>query len=145
MTQRGRISAAALSVVADIQHMPRPEPPAELSDEEAAVWKEISQSLPADWIKTYAKHLFVELVAHVIEARHIRQWMRAAKEDPDLGVATYDRLLKMHERESRAIASLSVKLRLSPSSEYRKETKKDTIGDRAWSIRNPRRSGDKMD
>ena len=115
------------------------------TEEQAAEWKTITQALPADWIKTYAQPLLAELCCHIVASKHVRQLISTAEADPDMSIANYDRLLKMFERESRAIASLSVKLRLSPSTEYRKETKKDLIGDRAWSIRDTSRNRDKLD
>jgi hypothetical protein len=52
MGARGRPSRADLAVVA-FRTEPeawRPDPPAELTHDQAAVWRDIVASLPADWV-----------------------------------------------------------------------------------------------
>jgi hypothetical protein len=48
MAQRGRKSAAALSVVSMIGNE-RPAPPDELTEDEAAEWRAIAGPMPPDW------------------------------------------------------------------------------------------------
>ena len=145
MAQRGRVSGAALSVVANVQHMPRPAAPDHLNDEEAQEWKRITSSLPADWIKSHAQPILAELCVHIVRAKRITEIAHSMEEDPEFDFRDYDRVSRAHERESRAIASLSVKLRISPSTEYRKEQKREDQIDRSWTIRNPRRNEHKVD
>lgn len=144
MGSRGKMNVTELTVVQNVQRMPRPEPPRQLTEEQKGIWRSLVQSMPADWVKTHAEPLLIQLCIHTVEAKRIANWIENALADPDLDLKQYDRLLKMQERESRAIASLSVKLRFSPSTEYRKETKRETEG-RPWAVRQPSRNSDKVD
>ena len=45
MTKRGRRSAQDLSVVVDISRRPPPPPPSDLSEAEAAIWRDAAGSM----------------------------------------------------------------------------------------------------
>jgi hypothetical protein len=120
MAQRGRKSAASLSVV-QLQSPAKPEPPAELSPQAAAEWRRITGALPYDWFTAPTQALLVQLCNHIVQARRIAgsidafetEWLA----DPE-GLARYDKLLALAARESSVIASLSTKMRLTPQSRY---------------------------
>ena len=54
--------------------------------------------------------------------------------DFDLDIVSLDRLLKMQERESRAIATLATKMRLSQQSTYDKSKRKPLMGKKPWQV-----------
>lgn len=120
--KRGRKSAASLEIVtgAVLETIERPTCPHDLSDEEAEVWFAVVNRLPADWFPTETHPILTQYCRHSVQARRVAELIEKATGDldpetkePTLTIGDYDRLLKMQERESRAIASLATKLRIS--------------------------------
>ena len=74
--------------------------------------------MPADWFRPEQLPLLVRFCRHNVAADQIallieegeRRMLTAEPEDFDLTVSTLDRLLKMQERESRAIATVATKM-----------------------------------
>jgi len=118
MGKRGRISAAELTLpsVDAFQVMERQKPPHDLNDEETEVWAAVVNERAADWFSPSTVPLLAQYCRHVVQARRISEILEKALSDKHLEVADYDRLLKMQERESRAIASLATKMRLTQQS-----------------------------
>src|SRR5690606_15281507 len=122
MAQRGRKSAAALSVVSQLPGQRRPEPPDELTDEEAADWRDVVNRLPPDWFPAETHGLLVQYCRHVVKARVIAgliQEFDISWASTDEGLARYDKLTQMAEREGRALSSLATRMRLTQQSRYR--------------------------
>ena len=120
MGQRGPKSRSALSVVAPstIGAAKRPDPAVTLTDEQAGVWVSVVDNLPADWFPTDVHGTLEQYCRHVVAARKVAQLIAQAESLEDLDVADYDRLLKMQEREGRALSSLATRLRITPQSRY---------------------------
>lgn len=76
--------------------------------------------------------MLAQYCRHVVRARRIEQLISAAEREEDFDVNEYDRLGKMAERESRMIASLSVKMRISQSTAYDKSKKRGSVGKKPW-------------
>jgi hypothetical protein len=117
-SKRGRTSTAAVLTAptpSQVDRIERPVCPHDLLDEEAEVWSSIVDSLPADWFKAENLPLLSQYSRHVIAARRIAELIERATADPKLGIRDYDRLLKAQARESAAISSLAVKMRISQS------------------------------
>lgn len=115
-----RKSAEALSV---ITHLPgqRAEVPARMTGEAAEIWREIVASKPHDWFTADTRYL-LEAYCHAVVshrlisigvAAYTKEMMADAK-----GVATYDALTRMQERQARVMASIATKLRLTQQSRY---------------------------
>lgn len=123
MGTRGRTSAAALSVISSqgIETVRRPDPPDELTDEQADEWRAVVNRLPADWFPRETHGMLVDYCRHVVMARRIAQLVERAEGADVLDVAEYDRLAKMAERESRVIASLATKMRITQQATVRAE------------------------
>jgi hypothetical protein len=115
MRQRGRKSAASFAVatVEPIELVERQRAPHDLTDEETEVWAAVVNSEPADWFTPATAPILGQYCRHAVHARRVAELLERATSDPDLTVIDYDRLLKMQERESRAIASLATKMRIS--------------------------------
>lgn len=118
MGNRGRPSHASLSVVSNgqIDAIQRPRPPEELNHEQAVVWREIVDRLPADWFQRENYPLLVQYCRHVSRARMISEAIEAAQTEFD--GATLAKLLGAEEVQSRALASLATRMRLSQQSSY---------------------------
>jgi hypothetical protein len=119
--QRGRKSSESQSVVVSLVPGVRPEPPAELTPEQAETWLAAVNSMPADWFSGCAGVLLGQLCRHVCYVR----WMADELEAVGLGspkkgggIDRFDKLSRMHLREGKAISSLMTKLRLTPQAKY---------------------------
>ncbi|MEY4634807.1 MAG: hypothetical protein RJA55_605 [Acidobacteriota bacterium] len=134
MKNRGRDSAAALAVIgpAGIEVTRRPEAPAELTDEQSEEWRQVVNRLPADWFGRETHAMLTNYCRHVVSARRIAQLIAAAEESDPLDIEHYDRLGKMAERESRIIASLATKMRISQQASYDKGKKKPVGIEKPW-------------
>ena len=124
MAKRGRPSAASLALATKkIELVERQRPPHDLTDEETEIWAAVVESQPADWFTPATVPLLAEYCRHVIHARRVGELIERATSDinpetkePTLCLEGLDRLLKMADRESRAIAALATKMRITPQS-----------------------------
>lgn len=135
MGTRGPRSSAELTVIAGngVETVRRPEPPEELSDEQAAEWTAIVSRMPADWFPRETHGLLAQYCRHVVAARRIAQLAAAIEAEPEFDMGAYDKALKMQEREGRAISSLATRMRLTQQTTYDKSKKKPAAsGKRPW-------------
>jgi hypothetical protein len=140
--QHGRKSAEALSVIrGGISDLERPEPPADLTEAEAVIWRETIRDEPVkffataatqDMLRAYCQHRGVaqRLTASLNEFEP--EWLKDAE-----GLARYNMLLRMREREVVAAVRLATKLRLTNQSRYEspvaaKVTENALKGQRPW-------------
>jgi hypothetical protein len=131
-----RRSAAALALIGPtgIETLERPKPPEYLSDEEASEWRSVVNSQAADWFGRETHALLVQQCRHTIAARRIAQIKSSMEADTEnFDLDAYDRVLKMQERETRALCSLTTKMRLAQQTSYDKSHKKPkTSQKRPW-------------
>jgi hypothetical protein len=118
MGARGRKSAASLLLPkpAKPDVVERQRPPHHLTDEEVEVWADVVNAESADWFSPSTVPILAQYCRHVVQAKRLGELLERATSDPALTIDNYDRLLKMQERESRAIASLATKMRISQQS-----------------------------
>jgi hypothetical protein len=121
--QRGRKSAAktelavaglAPTVTAHV----RPEPPYDLFDEQADVFRSIVNSLPADWFSAGSVPILAQLCKHVVASRRIAELVAQEERSETYDWSRHDEFLKAQGRESMAIQRLSTALRLTNQSRY---------------------------
>lgn len=126
MGQRGRKSSSSLMVATGqaVQAVQRPEPPDELTEEQARVWYAVTDSMPADWFGRETHEMLAQYCRHTIAARRVAQLIAQAESGDSLDVEEYDRLLKMQEREGRALSSLATRMRLTQQTQYDKSKKR---------------------
>lgn len=136
MEQRGRKSADALALqqfvgAAAVQ---RPDAPYELSDEQAAVWRAVVDSMPADWFGRETQDLLTHYCRHVVAARRVAQLVNALEQgEGPIDSNEYDRLLKMQEREGRAMSSLATRMRLTQQTHYSaKKSREGRVAKKPW-------------
>jgi hypothetical protein len=118
MRQRGRKSAESLVVVPAVL-VQRPDPPAELSIEQAEVWRAYVADMPADWFTPKTWPDLIGLCRLVTNSRLLGQELREYEEgipkDRE-GFGRYRHIQKMHESEALSITTLETKLRLTHQS-----------------------------
>jgi hypothetical protein len=134
MGVRGRQSSASLSVVTSdgISSVPRPVAPDELTDEQASEWTALTNRLPADWFPRETHGMLAQYCRHVVSARRVAQLIADCEAGEEFNVENYDRLLKMQEREGRALSSLATRMRLSQQTTYDKSKKKPGATRKPW-------------
>ena len=135
MAQRGRQSAASLEVakVSPIEKVQRPDAPYDLTDEQSEEWWAVVNRLPADWFPRETHGVLAQYCRHVVAARRVAQLVNAEeKAGATLDLGRYDVLLKMQEREGRALSSLATRLRITQQATMSEKAKKPAQLDRTW-------------
>jgi hypothetical protein len=119
-----RKSAASLSVIAGSIDR-RPEAPAELTAAEAEVWERTVAHEAADVFGTAAlQQMLKDYCRHVVAAERLGKVIEGhmagepAEGDEAISLKELDCLLKMRDRETKAIADKATKLRLTNQSRY---------------------------
>jgi len=128
MTKRGRASVASLvisSKTSVIERIQRPDAPYELTDTQAAVWHRVANDLPADWFTPKNYDLLTLHCRHVVDAHRIASLIEQEMGAKEIDLKSYNSLLKMQERESRAIMASMTQMRTSHQSLYDKKIKLD--------------------
>ena len=121
MGSRGRKPFAALGLVGAVgvlAEIPRPAPPDDLSVEQSAEWRVIVNRLSADWFPAETHAMLAQYCRHVIAARRIGQLIARVESGEEIDLQEYDKLLKMQDREGRAISSLATRMRMTQHSMY---------------------------
>src|SRR5690625_5273102 len=103
MKQRGRKSAGELAVASPVLVQPRPDAPVELTPEQADVWNEVVDALPADWFAAETHPLLIQYCRHTIVARRIGQVCDQACAGEELDVAPYAAVRRMQAGEIMAL------------------------------------------
>lgn len=114
-----RQSAASRAVQPLIDPTPYPPPPGNFTPTEAALWWAITHSKDPAWWDGGNVPMLAELIRHIETFEQIQTAMREPfdlRDDADL--ALLERLTKLRDHESKSVASLSTKLRLSNQSRY---------------------------
>jgi len=131
---RGRESSASLSVISSggIETTVRPKPPSRLNSEQAAEWLIVVNGLSADWFRSEYLSQLEAYCRHAVASRKVAQLLADVESAATIDIEKYDRLLKMHERETRALSSLATRLRITPQSTYDPKRKKSLQAKKPW-------------
>jgi hypothetical protein len=140
MGTRGRVSAASLEVATakPLETVQRPDAPYDLTDEQSEEWWAVVNRLPADWFPRETHGVLAQYCRHVVAARRVAQLVRAAETEVDEGgeavldLNRYDQLLKMQEREGRALSSLATRLRITQQATMSEKARKPSQAKRPW-------------
>lgn len=124
MAARGRKSAASMEITipSNVEVVHRPQPPNELTPEQQDEWCAVVDRMPADWFPRETHGLLVQYCRHVIAARRIAQLIAKTEKAKAFDVDVYDKILKMQEREGRAISSLATRMRITQQATVRAES-----------------------
>lgn len=122
MAKRGRRSAAEMAVVVTGTFGQRPEPPEDLTEPQAEIWRKTVASEDAAFFNSAAlRGLLMDYCRHRDAAESISgiinsfepAWLKSKE-----GCQRYHSLLKMRDLETRAAAGMATKLRLTNQSRY---------------------------
>lgn len=134
MGDRGRQSGASLAVFRPdgITAVSRPPPPGDLTPEQADEWLKVVNRMPAQWFPDETHPTLAQYCRHIITARRVAQAIEKLAESEEFDLANYDQLLRMQERESRALIALARSMRIAQSATYSKDKKKGPATKRPW-------------
>ena len=135
MGARGRKSSAELLIASrsPVEITERQRAPHDLNDEECEVWLDVVASEAADWFTASSRPLLSQYCRHVVQARRIGELIERSTSDKNLEIRDYNQLLKMQDRESRAISMLATKMRISPQSTINKRgNQRMTLARKPW-------------
>lgn len=127
MRQRGRKSAASLSVAPMTLEGRRPPPLVDLTPAQAKTWREIIGSTPGGWFSAGQEPLLAAYCRHVSAADQLARMIENCKPEDDL--CRFDKLLRMRERETKAMSSLATRMRLTQQSQMHPRTAARAMGD----------------
>jgi hypothetical protein len=135
MGLRGPKPANELAIVHSIELAPPPDAPRHLTGEQADVWRQVVSAVPPGWFTPENYALLEAYTRHVISGRRVSMLVEQIEgpgNGDGLDLAEYDRLLKMQERESRTMASLATKMRISQQAVIDKRKTRENKGARPW-------------
>jgi hypothetical protein len=101
------------------QTKPRLDPPKNLPREKKAIWNRTVDAMPPGWFGPENEHLLRAPCCHMATADVLAAKLVPAREANDL--ERVDMLAAMHSRESKAVADLSTKMKLTPRSRMSQE------------------------
>jgi len=134
MGSRGRTSSAELTLIGPggVETVRRPAPPSELGPEEQAEWREICAGLPANYFPRETWGMLCQLCRHRVRAKRLAQWITRLESSDEFNPREYFGLLTAEEVQSRAIASISVKLRLTHSTVIDRRQRRPPSTQQPW-------------
>ncbi len=139
MGTRGRKSAAQLAIAPHVvEIVPRPVAPVGLTDEQASEWDAVVSRMPADWFPRETHGILAAYCRHVVAAGRVAQLIAAQDSAEAIDIGEYNLLLKMQEREGRAMSALTTRMRLSQQSSYTDKVsanaKRKGQGKKLWEV-----------
>lgn len=122
MASRGRKSTAELTTATPdmgvLSVVRRPDAPLDLTPDEAEVWSETVDALPADWFPRETWPLLRQFCRHTITARKVALLIDQATSRKDVDVIELRELMAMQAKETSALKALSASMRLSQQASY---------------------------
>lgn len=113
-----RKSSESKLVVAVTSLPTRLSPPSDFPLAESEVWKSVVATKPIDWFQADSAPLLSEYCRAVVMADRLAMMIEAAMTAPDEDGPSLKDLLKLRDMESRRVATLAVKMRLTQQSRY---------------------------
>lgn len=125
MGKRGPKSSAELAIPSTVDES-LPVPPEGLSEDEIDLFMDIAQRLPASYFPPETWEQLAGYCRHANSFRDLSKMVNKARSpnylEQDGGFEMFETLLKMREREGRAMMALARALRLTNQSRYNAKT-----------------------
>jgi hypothetical protein len=118
MQQRGRKSAASMTLVGATGVVERVAPPSTLTEAQAEMWLEITGSLPADWFTSYTAPLLAGYVRALDMVERLSAQIEAMTDAKEIDMGDLKMLMNMRDMEERRAVTLAMKMRLTQQSSY---------------------------
>jgi len=120
----GRKSLESLSVVTSLPGQ-RLEPPVELSESQAGIWRSIVSTKPPDWWRADSAPLLVAYCKAIELYRALAAQLEAftpQRIKSSKGFTRYEKLCKLTRAQAQLLTTLATKMRLSQQSRYTEKT-----------------------
>jgi len=136
MGSRGRQSSKdkeiAVISYGGLEITKRPDPWPDLTDEQKSEWREIVNSLPADWFTKGTQATLAQLCRLITRARRLAQLIEKIEAQDEIDVKEYRDMIRSELETSKTIVSLSTKMRITQQSTYDKSKKKPRQMQNPW-------------
>lgn len=106
--------------MARVTAIARPDAPYELTDDQAAIWRQVVDAEEAEF---FPQSVWPDLMAycrHVASSQMISTQIDKMERQKRVNLDRYDKLLKLRERENRSANALARSLRITNQSRYDK-------------------------
>jgi hypothetical protein len=136
MGVRGPASSRELQIAPVAYLRPIPKSPEHLTDPQSDIWRLVMHSRAGELIPPESYPVVVEYCRAIVASDQVAEELDAFKPEwrkTDEGLRRWDKLLAMQDRLAGKIASLAVKLRITPSSRVHPE-KAGTNARKNWEI-----------
>ncbi len=120
MTQRGRKSAASMSVVTAMPA--RPNPSKYLVGEERVIWSQVVGSHPGGWITKDAMPVLVQYCKHVVRSLRVSQLIEELEQSEEFEVDRWSKLLDIQEKQTRTILACARSMRITHQARIRADS-----------------------
>jgi hypothetical protein len=111
-------------VVGPGAYLQRPSPPDDLTDAQQDEWWAIVNRMPADWFPRETHAILAQYCRHVTRCSKVGHLIDRAEKRKDLTPKDYALLLRQETMQSKLIAALATKMRISQQSTYDRSKKK---------------------
>ena len=135
MKQRGRKPSGNVPTLNVHNSADKPKPPSDLTPAQQREWNNILMSLPADWFRQENLPLLAQYCRHIVSAKHVAALIDEYEREEERNYDMYDRLLKMQEREGRAMSSLATRMRITQQATIHPSTQKPSQAHKPWERR----------
>lgn len=121
-----RRSAASLQrpAIAAADTGKRPDPPAHLDSAAAAEWRRVVESLPPGWFPPESLAMLEDRCRQVVWLNQTSRSIEKLSKTKDFDTREYNRLVRLLLGQSRSLANLDTKMRLTQSATYEMAVKK---------------------
>jgi len=112
----------------------RPPPLDGLNKAQADEWLAIVNRMPADWFPRETHQLLAQYCRHSVSAQMLSKRIDKMELAKEMDFDAYEKLLKMREREGRAMSSLATRMRISQQATYDKTKSRQSAkeADKPW-------------
>lgn len=125
MGARGKPSSAELATTPIPLAGRKAPPPAELGEREAAVWRNVVATLPADWFARHHHPMLIAYCRHTVRANDLAQkiekfddaWLKI-----EGGLGRFDKLLQMAARETSSMLACARSMRITHQAQIQPRT-----------------------
>jgi 3-methyladenine DNA glycosylase/8-oxoguanine DNA glycosylase len=69
--------------------------------------------MPADWFPRETHGMLAQYCRHVVAARRVAQLIERVEAAPEFCIESYERLLRMQDKETRGMSLLATRMRLT--------------------------------
>jgi hypothetical protein len=111
-------SMIATGTMAALEKGTRPEPPENLKETEAKVWKSVVDSMPPDWFSAATFPLLGLYCRHVAGLDFIDRMLDELENQKPPNLKEWKEMSSVRRRECKMIYTLAVKMRLAQQSSY---------------------------